>query len=87
MSSKYARKLANENVDTSKDIKLSGIALDMAEITTNSIGGTVLPCADKMAFEAQKPADIAAMVAAYQHGIKLKSYTCAHCGLWHLASA
>jgi hypothetical protein len=87
MSSKYARKLANESVDLGKGIKLSSKALDLAKIIPDNGGSVVLPCADKMAFDAQKPANIAAMVAEYQHGAKLKSYACVHCGLWHLASA
>lgn len=45
-----------------------------------------LACADKLAFDTQKAADAAAVVADYQHGTKLKSYLCRHCHLWHLAS-
>jgi hypothetical protein len=46
-----------------------------------------LPCADKLAFDTQKEAKAAAVVADHQHGTKLKTYCCKHCGLWHLASA
>jgi hypothetical protein len=45
-----------------------------------------LPCADKLAFDTQKQAQAAAVVAEYQHGTKLKTYRCKHCGLWHLSS-
>jgi hypothetical protein len=47
----------------------------------------VLPCADKLVFDTEKQAKVAANVAEYQHGTKLKAYKCRHCGLWHLASA
>lgn len=46
-----------------------------------------LPCVDKMAFDSEKEARIAAMVAKFQHGTELKVYRCKYCGLWHLASA
>lgn len=46
----------------------------------------ILPCTDKLAFDTKKAADASAVVADYQHGTKLKSYMCKHCGLWHLAS-
>lgn len=46
----------------------------------------LLACADKLAFDTQKAADAAAVVADYQHGTKLKSYKCRYCGLWHLAT-
>lgn len=46
-----------------------------------------LSCADKLAFGTKKAADAAALVADYQHGTKLKSYRCRHCGLWHLATS
>jgi hypothetical protein len=87
MSSKYARKQDANNNAPSAGIKLSSKALDQAETSVVHISEVVLPCADKLAFDAKKPADIAAMVAAYQHGTKLKSYMCSHCALWHLASA
>jgi hypothetical protein len=45
-----------------------------------------LPCADKLAFDTQVQANAAANVAAYQHGVILKSYHCRHCQLWHLSS-
>ena len=45
-----------------------------------------LPCADKLAFDTQKQAKVAAVVAQYQHGIKPKAYKCHHCQLWHLSS-
>lgn len=50
--------------------------------TTN----TSLPCQDKLGFDTQKQAKVAAMVADYQHGAKLKVYRCKHCQLWHLSS-
>jgi len=46
----------------------------------------VLPCAEKLSFDNSKQAQAAAVVAAHQHGAKLKPYLCRHCGLWHLAS-
>jgi hypothetical protein len=46
----------------------------------------ILPCADKLAFDTKGQAEVAANVADYQHGAKLKVYKCRHCGLWHLAS-
>jgi hypothetical protein len=45
-----------------------------------------LPCDGKLVFDTQKEADTAANVAEYQRGIKLKSYRCRYCGLWHLSS-
>ena len=47
---------------------------------------TELPCADKLAFDTKKAAEATATVAGYQHGTKLKAYTCRYCQLWHLAS-
>jgi len=47
---------------------------------------TELPCKDKLAFDTQRQAKAAAVVAAHQHGTKLKPYRCRHCHLWHLAS-
>jgi hypothetical protein len=46
----------------------------------------LLPCADKLGFDTQREADAAATVAEYQHGVKLRSYLCKHCKLWHLTS-
>jgi hypothetical protein len=46
----------------------------------------LLPCVDKLTFDTKGEADVAANVASYQRGIKLKSYCCRHCGLWHLSS-
>ncbi|HET7320398.1 MAG TPA: hypothetical protein VFI84_02295 [Candidatus Saccharimonadales bacterium] len=46
-----------------------------------------LPCKDKLAFDTLKQAEAAANVAAYQRGLKLKTYFCRHCELWHLSSA
>ncbi len=46
----------------------------------------LLPCADKLAFDTNKQARAAAVVAELQHGAKLKTYLCRHCQLWHLAS-
>ena len=45
-----------------------------------------LPCTEKLAFDTQKEAQAAATVAEYQHGAKLATYVCAHCGLWHLST-
>jgi hypothetical protein len=47
---------------------------------------STLPCADKLSFDTRKQAQAAAVVAAHQHGAKLRPYQCRHCGLWHLAS-
>jgi hypothetical protein len=44
------------------------------------------PCAEKLAFDTQKQAKAAAVVADLQHGTQLKTYVCKHCNLWHLAS-
>jgi hypothetical protein len=46
----------------------------------------VLPCAEKLVFDTRQQAEAAATIARYQHGIRLKPYTCQHCGLWHLSS-
>jgi hypothetical protein len=46
-----------------------------------------LPCAQKLAFDTQKQANTAAVVAELQRNVKLKSYKCRYCALWHLASA
>jgi hypothetical protein len=45
-----------------------------------------LPCADKLAFDSKEQAEGSAVAIKHQRGIKLKAYTCKHCGLWHLAS-
>ena len=45
-----------------------------------------LPCSDKIAFTTRKEAEVAAVVAAHQHGSQLKAYQCRYCGLWHLSS-
>lgn len=45
-----------------------------------------LPCSDKLAFDTRKQAQAAATVALHQHGTKLKTYLCRHCGLWHLST-
>ncbi len=47
----------------------------------------VLPCANKLAFDTEKEANATAVKADWQHGAKVKSYKCRHCGLWHLSSA
>ncbi|HEX7633130.1 MAG TPA: hypothetical protein VF401_02260 [Candidatus Saccharimonadales bacterium] len=52
----------------------------------NDKNDDLLPCADKLAFDTQKQANAAAVVAAHQYGAKLKSYRCKHCDLWHLSS-
>jgi hypothetical protein len=52
----------------------------------NSDDIATLPCTEKLAFDTQKQAQAAATVALHQHGIKLKTYVCRHCQLWHLAS-
>jgi hypothetical protein len=46
-----------------------------------------LPCQDKLAFDTQKQARAAAVVAHYQHGVKLSVYRCRYCDLWHLSSS
>jgi hypothetical protein len=46
-----------------------------------------LPCADKLTFDTEKAARVAANLAEYQHGTKLRAYVCRHCGLWHLSSS
>ncbi len=43
-------------------------------------------CAEKLAFDSQKQANAAALTAELQRAIKLKSYQCKHCNLWHLAT-
>lgn len=45
-----------------------------------------LPCVDKIAFDEKKEAEAAAVVAHYQHGVRLKPYICPYCDLWHLAT-
>lgn len=45
---------------------------------------TTLPCAEKLAFDSKKQAEVAATVADYQHDVKLAAYKCQHCHLWHL---
>jgi hypothetical protein len=47
---------------------------------------TVLPCAEKLAFDNKKDADATANVAHYRYGSRVHSYKCRHCGLWHLSS-
>lgn len=47
---------------------------------------TALPCAPKLAFDTQKEADAAKVVAKLQRGINLTVYKCRYCELWHLAS-
>ncbi len=47
---------------------------------------TLLPCAEKLAFDTRREANASANVAAFQHGTKLKPYKCQHCHLWHLTS-
>jgi hypothetical protein len=47
---------------------------------------SIFPCAEKLAFETKRQADAAAVVAAYQHAAKLRTYLCQYCKLWHLAS-
>lgn len=44
------------------------------------------PCADKLAFDTEREARTAALVAELQRNLKLKPYKCRHCGLWHLSS-
>lgn len=45
-----------------------------------------LPCADKLSFDTKVQAHASAVVAGWQHGVKLKVYLCKNCELWHLAS-
>lgn len=47
---------------------------------------SVLPCAEKMAFDTQQEANAAGIAAEWQHGGALHSYRCRHCQLWHLSS-
>ncbi len=47
---------------------------------------TELPCAEKLVFDTKTQAEASAVVADYQHGIRLKAYVCRHCQLWHLSS-
>lgn len=44
-------------------------------------------CDGKISFSTQKEANAAAVLAEHQRGVKLKSYHCKHCKLWHLTSA
>lgn len=44
------------------------------------------PCVEKLAFDSQKQAGTAAVVAQLQHGTKLNTYHCKYCKLWHLAT-
>ncbi len=44
-----------------------------------------LPCADKLVFDSRQEANVAANVAQYQRGLRLKSYRCRYCALWHLS--
>lgn len=45
-----------------------------------------LPCQEKLAFDTKQEAEVAANVAHYRYGNKLKVYRCRHCQLWHLSS-
>lgn len=45
-----------------------------------------LPCVDKLAFDTKDQANAAGTASDWQYGIKLKSYRCRHCELWHLSS-
>lgn len=49
-------------------------------------GIEALLCKDKLAFDTERQARAAAVVAEHQHGTKLKAYLCRYCGLWHLSS-
>ena len=46
-----------------------------------------LPCADKLAFDSEKEALDQARVIKWKRNIKLKTYKCRHCNLWHLSSS
>lgn len=46
-----------------------------------------MPCTGKLAFDTQKAAEAAAVVADFQHGTKLRAYKCKHCGLWHMSTS
>jgi hypothetical protein len=48
---------------------------------------TSLPCAEKMAFDDKKQAEAVATTLKHERGVKLKSYSCKHCQLWHLSSS
>ena len=47
---------------------------------------TILPCADKLAFDSQKEALDQARVIKWQRDTKLKANRCRYCQLWHLSS-
>ncbi len=46
-----------------------------------------LPCADKLAFDTEKQAKMAAIKAAWDYDAKLVVYKCKYCKLFHLASS
>lgn len=43
-------------------------------------------CDKKLTFDSKKQADTAALQAQWERDVKLKSYKCKDCKLWHLAS-
>ncbi len=45
-----------------------------------------LPCSEKLAFDTKEQANAAALVAEHQRNVKLNSYKCKYCHLWHLAT-
>lgn len=45
-----------------------------------------LSCAVKMAFDNQKQAQAIATTLSAERGVKLKTYQCRQCQLWHLTS-
>lgn len=46
----------------------------------------VVPCSKKLSFDTRKQANAAALTALHQRNVKLKSYHCQYCELWHLAT-
>jgi len=45
-----------------------------------------LPCKEKISFRTKEEAKAGAVVAKWQHDVKLKVYLCKYCDLWHLSS-
>ena len=43
-------------------------------------------CEAKMSFGTEAEAQSAATVAEHQRGVRLKTYECQKCGLWHMSS-
>lgn len=47
---------------------------------------TKYACNDKAIYKSKAEADAASLLAEHQYGVKLRSYKCKQCNLWHLAS-